>query len=110
MIDGSVLPHFPVSLIFLSTIVSITERVAMKTVVTLLFFCIIQMNRSEGVLDVLSALLKAWSEELKKYDEKDSLGTVTYGKPSADDPDAANAADAGGVVWTLFNDMKEVGS
>lgn len=50
------------------------------------------MDRSEGVLDALNALLQSWTAE-------HSLGNVTYGEKNA---------DAGGVVWTLLNDMKEV--
>ncbi|KAM7431364.1 hypothetical protein ABFA07_018061 [Porites harrisoni] len=57
-----------------------------------------KINRSEGVLDALNALLQSWTAELKKYGSKDSLGKITYGERNA---------DAGGVVWTLFNDMKE---
>ena len=64
------------------------------------FFVIFkQMTRSEGVLDTLNTLLQSWTAELKKYSGKDSLGKVNYGEKTA---------DAGGVVWTLFNDMKEV--
>ena len=47
----------------------------------------------------MNALLQSWTAELKKYGSKDSLGKITYGERNA---------DAGGVVWTLFNDMKEV--
>lgn len=57
------------------------------------------MDRSDGVLDALKAILQSWTTELKKYSDKDSLGKVTYGEKTT---------DAGGVVWTLFNDMKEV--
>lgn len=57
------------------------------------------MDRSEGVLDALNALLQSWTAELKKCSSRDSLGNVTYGEKNA---------DAGGVVWTLLNDMKEV--
>lgn len=57
-----------------------------------------KMDRSEGVLDALNALLQSWTAELKKCSSRDSLGNVTYGEKNA---------DAGGVVWTLLNDMKE---
>lgn len=60
----------------------------------------IQIDRVEGVLDALSTLIKAWTDQLKTFNEKDSLGTVTYKN--------SGSADAGGVVWSLFNDMKEV--
>ena len=58
------------------------------------------MDRSEGVLTKLSDLITGWASELKKFSQKGSLGKVTY---------RGKSADAGGVVWSLFNDMKEVG-
>ncbi|EDO26101.1 predicted protein, partial [Nematostella vectensis] len=56
------------------------------------------MDRSVGVLDVLSKLVTSWAELLKSYNQKESLGDVTY---------RGKSADAAGVVWGLFNDMKE---
>lgn len=59
----------------------------------------IQLDRSESVLAGLSELVTAWVCELKKFDKERSLGKVTY---------RGESADAGGVMWSLFHDMKEV--